>query len=188
MEQVPNRNIDPELLTSLTAGDTSAFETIYRQNVADLYRYAKKSMSSKEDCEEIVQEVFESLWTRRESLTHITAIRPYLFSMVKYKIIRYFQHKKVIEKYEQHYLFFETAYDSLPEEERTPELIQQRLIECLETLPPRCQMVMRLRILENLSSESIAKQMNIKKSTVKRYVTSAYDHLRGLRETIYRPG
>lgn len=173
---------------NLICGDQHAFETIYKENVADLYRYARKSITNKEDCEEIVQDIFESLWTKRESLSHLTAIRPYLFSMVKYKVIRYFQHQKVVQKYEQHYLFFEAAYDSLPEDERTPELIREKMIKCFDTLPARCRVVMRLYILDNLSKEAIAKKMNIETSTVKRYVSSAIDHLRGMKETVYSVG
>jgi len=175
-----------ELLEGLANGDEQSFQIIYRESIAELSRYARRRISNKEDCEEILQDIFESLWKRHESLPYLTEIKPYLYSMLKYKIIRYYSHKKVIHKFEQHYLFFEKAYDSLPEEERTAEMIQQRLIECLNDLPERVQMAMRLRILENLSLDNIAKRMDIKKSTVKRYTTKAFDHLRGFKETLYR--
>jgi len=59
---------DSELVELLIQGDKKAFETIYKRYASDLYRFARKNIPLKEDCEEMVQEVFESLWIRRENL------------------------------------------------------------------------------------------------------------------------
>ena len=61
--------------------------------------YVRRSIPVKEDCEEIVQEVFESLWIKHEGLHHVTALRAYLFKMVKYKIVDYIRHSLVKKKY-----------------------------------------------------------------------------------------
>lgn len=73
---------DAELVSLLRNGDKAAFEAIYRRYAADLYRYARKNVSVPEDCEEIVQDVFESLWIRHENLkssrSAITFSNPYV--------------------------------------------------------------------------------------------------------------
>ncbi|MBS1505907.1 MAG: hypothetical protein JSS79_04605 [Bacteroidetes bacterium] len=48
----------------LREGNKSAFESIYRTHVADLIAFARKNADS-ETAEEIVQDVFVSLWMRR---------------------------------------------------------------------------------------------------------------------------
>jgi RNA polymerase sigma-70 factor (ECF subfamily) len=169
---------DTELTALLNTGDKIAFETIYRRYASGLYRYARKNIGVKEDCEEIIQEVFESLWTRRESLGHVTVLSAYLFRMVKYKVIRYFQHHAVRKKYAGHFKLFEAVYGSTQEEESDPSSIQAGIEKVIAQLPERCQFALKLRLTENLSNHDIARRMNIKKSTVENYMVTALAHLR----------
>jgi RNA polymerase sigma-70 factor (ECF subfamily) len=170
---------DTRLATLLNTGDKIAFEAIYRKYAAGLYRYARKNIGVREDCEEIIQEVFESLWTRRESLGHVTVLNAYLFRMVKYKVIRYFQHHAVRKKYEEHFKLFEAVYQNIREEERDPSSVLAVLEERIARLPERCQFALKLRLTENLSNSDIARRMNIKKSTVENYFVAALRYLRG---------
>ncbi|AYB32025.1 sigma-70 family RNA polymerase sigma factor [Chryseolinea soli] len=169
---------DMELLTLFINGHEQAFNTIYRRYAGKLYTYARKSISVKEDCEEIVQDIFESIWNRREKLTHLTALEAYLFGMVKYKVIRYFHHSLVKRKYEEHYKFFEAVYDSMDDVEKEPSIIQNIIDNGLSELPERCQQAIKLRLIENLSNADIAKRMNIKKTAVENYMVTALNHLR----------
>jgi RNA polymerase sigma-70 factor (family 1) len=168
---------DQELLSSLKAGVRSAFDTIYRGYASDLYRYARKNIPSSEDCEEIIQDVFVSLWERREEL-NIVSLRHYLFNAVRYKVIRYFQHEKVKKKYAEHFRFFEQVYDTLNKDEPAIENVQSVLMESISDLPERCQIAFRLRLLENLSNSEIAERMNIAKKTVEVYMFKVFSHLR----------
>jgi RNA polymerase sigma-70 factor (family 1) len=177
---------DTHLLALLNAGDDTAFRVIYKQYVKSLLSYCRRNIERPEDCEEIVQEVFESLWARRQSLK-IVSLRHYLFSAARYKIIRYFQHRKVKQKYEAHYKFFQEVYDAIEKDEKEDiELIQQKLDRCLNDLPERCQVVFRLRLYENLSNSEIAERMKITKKTVEVYIFKAFSHLRNSYHKIYR--
>jgi RNA polymerase sigma-70 factor (ECF subfamily) len=169
---------DTELAALLSRGDSIAFETIYRRYASSLYRCAGKNITSREDCEEIIQEVFESLWSRRESLGNVTALGAYLYQMVKYKVIRYFQHHRVRKKYAEHYRRFEVVYDSINEEEGDPSSVQIMIDRNIAQLPERCQQALKLRLTENLSNGDIAMRMNIKKSTVENYMVTALAYLR----------
>jgi len=172
-------NSDTDLVDLLISGDERSFDVIYRKYAEDLYRYARKNIDSKEDCEEIIQDIFESLWSRHDQLGHVTELKAYLFRMVKYKIIRYFQHNTVKKRYAEHYKLFEAVYDTASSEERDNETLQHLIENGLKKLPERCQLAVRLRLNENLSNSDIAKRMNIKKSTVENYMVTAVSHLRG---------
>jgi RNA polymerase sigma-70 factor (family 1) len=177
---------DTELIALLTEGNTEAFEVIYRKYASDLYRYARKNISVKEDCEEIVQDVFESLWTRHDELAHVTVLSAYLFRMVKYKVIRYFQHSAVKKRYAEHYLLFEAVYESSSAEEKEGSRVLSMIDKGLADLPERCRMAVKLRLTEDLSNGDIAKRMNIQKSTVENYMVTAFNHLRTLYPHLYR--
>lgn len=179
-----NENSDQELLALLSVGDAKAFETIYKRYVAELFRFARKTISTKEDCEELVQEVFTSLWERREAL-RILSLKYYLINAVRYKVIRYIQHQKVKAKYAEHFKLFEAMFESLEEEDRSPESIQQKMLASIAELPERCQVAIKLRLLENLSNGEIAERMNITKKTVEVYMLRAFDHFRASYNKIY---
>ncbi len=161
---VKDSEIFPEqqLIADLKDGDRKAFEIIYTKFVRDLYRYCVNSIAKKEDCEEIIQDVFVSLWERREELA-IDSLKAYLFSSVKYKVIRYIKHQAVRRKYEEHYRHFETTYIAPVEPEQSGAIIplHARMSESLQGLPARCREAFQLRLEQNLTNSEIAQRMHI---------------------------
>lgn len=178
-------NQDHQLIAKLKLGDRKAFEIIYHRFTKDLFNFCANSIEDKADCEEIIQDVFVSLWERREEL-EIDSLKAYLFSSVKYKIIRYISHLAVKRKYEEHYRHFETTYVNPVElEEHTPMLpLHARLGESLQGLPARCREAFQLRLEQNLSNTEIAQRMRISKSTVEDYMKTALAHLRKYKKEI----
>lgn len=168
---------DAELLALLKEENARAFEAIYRRYASDLYQFARRNIQVKEDCEEMVQDVFESLWVRHKELK-IDSIHHYLKTSVRYMVIRYFYNKGVRKRYIDHYKFFSVFYEDADQEERSPETIQAMLIKGLDGLPERCQAAMKLRLTEDLSNREIAQRMNITKKTVELYMSKALSHLR----------
>lgn len=177
---------DADLVTRLLEADHNAFEAIYRRYAAPLYKYARRNISIKEDCEEIIQDIFENLWARHDNLRHVTNLKGYLYQMVKHKIIRYFAHSAVKKRYAAHYKLFEAVVASNDEIERDPEAIQAIIKKGLENLPDRCRLAVWLRLTENLSNSDIARRMNIKKSTVENYMVRAFNHLRTTCADLYK--
>ncbi|MBT1706304.1 sigma-70 family RNA polymerase sigma factor [Chryseosolibacter indicus] len=177
---------DGELVAVLLQGEKKAFEEIYYRYINPLTQYARKRISDKDDCFEIIQEVFESIWLRHSELAHITILEAYLYRMVKYKIIRYFQHNQVVKKYQDHFARFEVIISELADEEEEVETLRALIKGSMNGLPERCRMVVQLRIDENLTNGDIAKRMNIDKATVKRYMTSALKYFRKLHSPLYK--
>lgn len=173
-----DNHTDTELLTALVVGGREAFEAIYRKYVSDLYRYARKNIPAKEDCEEIIQEVFESLWERHESLNIQTSLKGYLMGMVRFKIIHYFRKSARKKKYAEHFLLFEAVYAQAGEEDVNHAAIQSTLDRLITELPERCQEALRLRLSEDLSNPDIARRMNITTRTVEVYMFRAFNHIR----------
>jgi RNA polymerase sigma-70 factor (family 1) len=179
-------HLDAELVDLLRRGERQAFEVIYRRYAKELFAYALRKMKAREDAEEIIHDVFESLWKRKEDLL-ITSLRHYLFTSIRYSVIRYFSHRDVRRKFAEHYQLFEAVYDSMDEVEPDPQAIHARLLQHLQALPERCQEAIRLRITENLSNSEIATRMSISKGTVQLYISTAFAHLRGSYDRIFKP-
>lgn len=171
---------DDKLLSLLVQGNQQAFETIYRRYVKYLFAFARKNIPHREDCEEIVQEVFTYLWENRQKLQHIENLQAYLTQMVRYKVIRYFKRSLVQRKYAEHYRLFEAVYETgaQPQLQAEPNALRRAIENALTGLPKRAIQAIRLRLSEDLSSHEIAKLMNVSHRTVENYLTLAHQHLR----------
>jgi RNA polymerase sigma-70 factor (family 1) len=170
---------DAELIALLKNGDKSAFETIYRNHARRLYNYARRNISIREECEEIIQDIFESLWARREKLEIKSTLEGYLLGMARHKIIRYFRKSALKRKYRDHFLLFETVYDQLENPAQIdPLTMQSALNKLIAELPDRCREALSLRLSENLSNRDIARRMHINTRTVESYMFRAFSHIR----------
>src|SRR6266581_8429585 len=67
----------------IRAGDVAAFEALYRRYWERLYAFAFRYLHSKEDSEEVVQEVFFRIWRGRAHWVPAGAVRNYLYLAVR---------------------------------------------------------------------------------------------------------
>lgn len=169
---------EKNLVSRLVSGDRNAFEVIYRKYAAGLINYAQKSIATKEDCEGIVQEIFEWLWAKHDTLHHLTSLRGYLFKMVRYKIIDHIRRRRVRKRYETHYLLFIAGQSGFSEQTFNSSEIQLLINKSVSRLPERCQKAFRLRFDDNLPYKDIAFHMQISTKTVEKHISAALQHLR----------
>jgi len=169
---------DAELLVLLKEGHDHAFRSIYHSFASGLFRYVRRNISSKEDCEEIIQDVFESLWKRRSEIRIESSLQAYLYSMVRYKTILYFKKSKQRRMYAAHHILFEAAWDSIDLGAMDPHSIQDLVDQRISELPESCRTALTLRLSENLSNQDIARRMNVRKKTVEVYIFRAISLLR----------
>lgn len=171
--------IEKKLLEAVRGGSNSALGDLYTLYAKDLLSYAYGFTKDRQLAEDIVHEVFLSLWHRRENLPEVKSIKSYLLGAVKLSILSYIRREKVHQKYEHHFLL--TAAQSYNEDVK--ELIDNNdlleIIEnALEQLPPKCREAFKMSRFEQLSIPEIAEAMNISTRTVENYITRALAHLR----------
>jgi len=78
---------DTELFIRIQADDRYAFSELVNRYSDILFRFIQRRVSCTEDSEDILQEVFVSLWNQRLNITIEYSLYPYLFKAAKYKII-----------------------------------------------------------------------------------------------------
>ncbi|ALW84993.1 hypothetical protein AUC43_07745 [Hymenobacter sedentarius] len=77
---------DAALLKALQHGDEQAFAEIYSRYGFELIQQAYRKVNSREAAEEIVQDLFATLWHKRAT-TDVQKLKEYLGSAVKYRVI-----------------------------------------------------------------------------------------------------
>lgn len=156
---------DKALLELLKHQELPAFEEIYRRYWKRLYSMCYKRVQSREISEELVQDIFTSLWMYRDKTT-IENLSAYLFTAIKYKIINYFE-KEISRK-----TYSKAQLNSIPHEDNSTEetVLLDDLKFALERevgkLPAKRQMIYKLHRQENLSMKQVASQLGISEKTV----------------------
>ncbi len=76
------------LLSKLKTGDCVAFSEIVHGLTPELFIYAVKLTKSKDDAEDLLQDIFADLWNRREKLEISTSLKSYLYVALKHRFLR----------------------------------------------------------------------------------------------------
>ena len=172
-----SNDTDHTLLEAIRNGDEKAFCEFFKRYWRKIHAVAYSRVRSKEVTEEIVQEIFTSLWDKRASLS-INNVPSYLFSAVKYKALNHIESKLVHEKYWDYYKQF------VPQEEDVTESTIQynelmRAVEAgIEQLPEKSKKVFRLNRLEGHSIPEIATLLNLSEKAIQYHVTQSVKKLR----------
>jgi RNA polymerase sigma-70 factor (ECF subfamily) len=169
---------EEQLLSHIKEGDKTAFEALYTRFWRPLYIYACKLVSEQE-AEDMVQEIFTSLWTKRQELAITSSVANYLYTAVRYRIFDHFDHKKVRR---DHYIaslqnFIDQGSCITDEQVREREL--QKIIDTeIRQLPAKMRQVFELSRQSFLSQREIAEQLNISEKTVKKQIGNSIKVLR----------
>lgn len=166
---------DDLLLRLLQASDEHAFRELYQRYWKKLFTTACHKLKSKEAAEEIVQNIFVSLWEKRATL-QIENLENYLYIAVKYKVINYVASLMVREA-GQKQLAGNTADESTEATIMINDLhaaIQQALTQ----LPAKTREVFTMSRFEKYTVREIARHMNLTEKAVEYHITQSLKLLR----------
>src|ERR1700761_5329028 len=90
---------DESLVSSLVSGDPAAFTQLYERYWDKLLIYVMRVIRRQSDAEDIVQELFVSLWRRRQDLHIERGLSTYLYNSVRYLAIRHIEKSSTYAQY-----------------------------------------------------------------------------------------
>ncbi len=164
----------------IRAGDISAFEELFRELHAPLCEVVDCYVRSQAVAEEIVQDLFFTVWIRRATL-EAESMRGYLFRAARNRALHQVRHDSVVRR-------FGRLVDARPEvagvatrastsDEEAEERLQQ-LRRAIDQLPPRARLALMLRIDHGMKDQQVAEAMGISVKGVEKLVATAKRLLR----------
>ena len=156
---------ETELVASLKKGSVKAFNMIYQLYAKRLLIYIASATNNKEDAEEIVSDIFLSLWKNHKNIDLETDLSTFLFHIAYKRRIDFFRHSLTVPIYEDYMLF---QNDLISQENN--ELLNI-FNQALELLPSRLQTVLTLSRIKGLSNEQIAMKLKISSKTVRNSIS-----------------
>ncbi|MEH6407568.1 MAG: RNA polymerase sigma-70 factor [Leeuwenhoekiella sp.] len=166
---------DYQLQKLLSKGNDHAFTAIFERYWKRLYSYAFRIYTEEKICEDIVQEVFISLWEKAD-ITHILNLEGYLLRSVKYRIANHIRDLKFTTVHEE--ILQNIPSSSSSEKQLEYDEFEKLVRNEINKLPPRCERVFTLSRFENLSNSEIAQKLNISIRTVEKHISDALKHLK----------
>jgi RNA polymerase sigma-70 factor (ECF subfamily) len=172
-----SREIDALFLRVLDHDDYQAFHQLFSRMYNPLCQFCLKFVHVREVAEELVSDVFYTIWKNRERI-EVTSPRSYLFTAVRN---RGFDYLRKVKK---------TMLCDLAEARNLPGhyansqevMIEKELTETIEhsisTLPKQCRLIFELSREHGLKYREIASQLKISIKTVETQMGRALKHLR----------
>ena len=175
-----------ELLQRCVEGDRQAFAILYSHYAPLLYKAVYPLTNrSKEDTEEIIQELFVKVWDRRDNMLTIQSFRPFIFRMARNRVIDWYRKKESKKSY---CTFYSENYRDESVSVTDDLLFEEYYaiaMEAIDKLPPRQKQIFNLRHTEDLSLSEIAAELRISLHAVKKQL---YQATRFIREYLHKHG
>jgi RNA polymerase sigma-70 factor (ECF subfamily) len=171
-----------ELLHPIKLDNKASLERIYKQYWSKLYIYAFNVLHEREICEDIVQEIFIDLWTRRHDI-QIVDLNSYLYRSVKFQIFNNFRKSKYKKQLLMKLDLIEEQYkiDELYEK----EVLKTHIIEVISKLPEQRKIIFQMSRHEGLSNKEISEKLSISLQTVKNQISESLKYIRKSMKNFY---
>jgi len=171
------RLTDQKLLKKLAAGNVRAFEQLVKNYHAKVFLFTRKLIGTDVLAEDLTQEIFTTIWERREQLGSILSLDNYLFILARNKALNLLKEQAARHNREKSYAHrFEQQVN---EEDRIHLNDYQRFVGKLAgRLPDRRREIFKLKVEEGLSNDEIQKRLKISMQTVKNQLSKAYISIR----------
>lgn len=171
---------DNELVSEINTGNTDAFTEVYNRYWEPLLALGYYYTHSKPVAEDIVHEVFASLWTRRAEVA-INSLKAYLATAVKFAVFKAIARDRRRRELQRGLPLYSQASEL--EEKLDARFLQDYLTGVVEKLPDKTRLVFTYSRAEELSVKEIATQMDLSPKAVEYHLTKA---LRALKEAVQK--
>ena len=161
MERLDTESIEYLLWSISNNDDQVAYRSLFEQYYVSLCQFARRYIDDQETREDIVQDVFFTIWEKRKTIS-----------------LNYLRSQGYKQEYETTIKKNIPIYFNNLDDLYTLQELQHLLYQTLEKLPPEYRLAFELNRLENKSIEEVAEIMGVSCRTVKRYKSKAIEILK----------
>jgi RNA polymerase sigma-70 factor, ECF subfamily len=172
---------DKSLVSLIRNDDLGAYEALYHRYKRKLYYFALGYLKNGQEAEDIVQNVFVSLWEHRSSLDENQSLKSYIFRSAVNAIYNLMKRKSIQNRFidsELHsadFSFNQTSHDVY-----FNDLISN-IDSIVLTLSPQQQQIFHLSRRQGMSHAEIAEKLDISERTVENQI---YRTLKAIKEKL----
>jgi RNA polymerase sigma-70 factor (ECF subfamily) len=184
---LPTLARERELVARVRAGDERAFDTLFRSYYRPMCGFVVGFVGSVALAEELVQDVFASVWERRATWDVRESARSYLYALVRNHALNHLRRRRIESRWTD-----SATRGDVPigmgqgmadaEERLSARELHEAIARALETLPPRCREVFTLRRDHHLTVPETAAALGVSVKRIEALLTRTYAVLRAALE------
>lgn len=160
----------------------ASLEDLFKSNYYPLRAYTLRFICNKEIAEDIVQDVFFELWSRRKTirLEDKNAVKSYLFKSIYNRSINLIKSNALythtsLEEINETQIIESYLSQHLRNQEHSLLLkeLEEEIATYVETLPPQCRRIFLLSRTYGMKNKEIADQLGMSIKAVEKQITKA---------------
>jgi RNA polymerase sigma-70 factor (family 1) len=164
---------DPQLLDLIKSGNEEAFDEIYERYWGIIYLHVFRMLADEDDAKDLVQEVFITLWVKKDNIEFSTNLAGYLYVTARNKVINTIRQSKVQKNYLISLSQFAGAHSNITLDQLNEKDLAEAIEREVRNLPYKMREVFELSRKQNLSHKEIALHLDISDKTVKKQISNA---------------
>lgn len=157
------------------AGDSAAFERLYRQHVNRIHSLVRRMVGAEGDADELAQDVFVRAWQRLSTFRGEAAFGTWLHRLAVNLVLNW---QKSASRGRKLFDSDDAMLEFAPSKKQSHE-DRMDLEEALKRLPPGARQVLVLHDIEGFRHEEIATMLGVQAGTSKAQLHRARRLLRG---------
>ena len=169
---------DEELVQEIKANNVFAFDQLYKKYCKKVYKFGYSILKTVEDSENLVQDVFLSLWENRNKVEKNSSIKSYIFTITYNSAISIIRKRANESKYIEYLQSLQELNEESVNLEMEYEELKNRINKIVQALPPRQKEIYLLHYIEGLKYSEIAERLNISVNTIENHISRALKTIR----------
>lgn len=157
--------------------DLQTYEQTFMRYYSGLIVYAVRFVFSGEVAEDIVHDIFEVLWEKRDEIDPLT-VKSYLYSSVRNRSLNYLRDLRVRDQFQEKVLAKGEPDGELSWEFYVEGELEELLKKIMDELPPRAREIILMNRIEGRRAQDIADELGISRRTVEKHIEVALKFLR----------
>lgn len=158
--------------------DEFTFKQIYLLHWEKVYAVCYNNIRLAEPSKGMVQDIFKSLWERREELEINTSVERYLLRSAKFKVFEYLRNTKSRKEHTENALSNYCNSAHCTENDVMFSTLKNKVDNLVDTLPCQCKNVYKMSREDGLTNKEIASALLISERAVEYHITRALTTLR----------
>lgn len=155
-----------------------AFKLVFDAYWNTLYKQAYKKVNCRDIAQDLVQDVFVSLWDKMELLDAEGSVLAYLFAILRNKILKLYEKDEVRLRYAASVVSDVVPADAYSQNSMLEKELKAVIDAEIARMPLRMQEIYLLKKEDDLSIKQIAEDLSLSEQTVKNQLQMAYQRLR----------
>ncbi len=153
--------------------DECSFKELYERYWEKVYAVCYNNIRQAEVAQGMVQDIYRSLWERRDSVEIVLSPERYLIRAAKFKVFEYIRNKKSRKEHTEKALCDYCDYTHSTENEVMYNSLKGQVARVVNGLPEKCRHVFTMSREEGLTNKEIARTLSITERAVEYHISRA---------------